>query len=112
MNGQSVDITNVGFYVLLRLVEGRMLGLEVVAKEALGARKGDSFRGTSVMQAELGPYVGGVKVYKVVRGVGYALADGVIVGDVDLHALAKHPEKRVRDVAATLAKPMKTAKRA
>ena len=112
MNGQSVDITNVAFYVLLRLVEGRMRGLECVTKEALGARKGDGFRGTSVMQAELGPYVGSVKLYQSVRGKGYALADEVVIGDVDVASLAKHSEKRVRDVAAALTKPPKAARRA
>jgi DNA-binding response OmpR family regulator len=102
VNDRDVDVTNVAFYVLVRLVEGRMRGLEHVSKEALGARKGEGFRGVSVLQDQLGPYVNGTKIYQSIRGEGYALADEVVVGDVDLQTLAKHDEKRVRDVAAGL----------
>ena len=111
-NERPVDLTNVAFYVLLRLVEGRMKGAENVSKEALGARKGEGFRGVSVLQDQLGPYVNGTKIYQSIRGEGYALADDVVIDAVDLQVLAKHDEKRVRDIAAGLSIPAKTARRA
>jgi hypothetical protein len=64
------------------------------------------------MQDQLGPYVNGAKLYESIRGKGYALAKEVVIETIDLQVLAKHDEKRVRDVATALAKPVKSSRRA
>jgi DNA-binding response OmpR family regulator len=112
VNDRPVDVTHTAFYVLLRLVEGRVKELGYVSKEALGATEGEGFRGMSVMQDQLGPYVNGAKLYESIRGKGYALAKEVVIETIDLQVLAKHDEKRVRDVATALAKPVKSSRRA
>lgn len=110
INGRRAPITNVAFLVLLRLVDARERGLESLSKEALGALAERGFRGVALLQDQLAPYVGGVKVYKSIRGVGYALADEITATPLDRASFAGHSEHGVRTTAAGHGKESQGAK--
>jgi hypothetical protein len=104
VNGRLSTMPSFGLFCLLKLVETRLRGAATATAKELGARD-ETFRGPSEMQKELKPYLlEGTSSYRTVRGVGYALDESVVVDEVDVEALAKHDEKRIRDVAARLAK--------
>jgi CheY-like chemotaxis protein len=106
LNGRAVAVSNATFVVLLRLVVGRLRGVDHVTKRELGGREGEGFRLVSVLQKELRAYLpAGLSIYEVVRGRGYRLSKEVDVSDVDAAALGTHDDKRVRDLAATLRRP-------